>query len=187
MAQPPRGSGLAVCYTGNLKWSLLKTSLSTLNNNTSLELFLYPMFFSKINQFLTVARFAQADPQVPGSSLEQPSGSRRPTAPILPLCAFAISSFGLEASFAHGGHDEASPIEAEGQGGHESQSDGGYQAGRRPRPGTPVDVRCLQRPARGRAGRGGERKGKLVGLISRSDILSHLIEPEFVTFSSTPE
>ena len=30
------------------------------------------------------------------------------------------------------------------------------------------------------------RKGKLVGLISRSDILSHLIEPEFVTVSSAP-
>ncbi len=30
------------------------------------------------------------------------------------------------------------------------------------------------------------RKGKLVGIISRSDILSHLIEPEFVTVSSTP-
>ncbi len=29
------------------------------------------------------------------------------------------------------------------------------------------------------------RKGKLVGVISRSDILGHLIEPEFVTVSST--
>lgn len=28
------------------------------------------------------------------------------------------------------------------------------------------------------------RKGKLVGIISRSDILSHLIEPEFITVSS---